>query len=57
MAEQGRLLARVATLGDEVRLRSMVSEHLSAIGASQLRRALAPVESGRMRCKVVLSGF
>lgn len=57
MAEQGRLLARVASLVDEGRLRSTVSEHLSPINAAQLRRAHALVESGRMRGKVVLSGF
>ncbi|RTL43007.1 MAG: zinc-binding alcohol dehydrogenase family protein [Burkholderiales bacterium] len=57
MAEQGRLLARVASLVDEGRLRSTVSEHLSPINAAQLRRAHELVESGRMRGKVVLSGF
>ena len=57
IAEQGRLLARVAGLVDEGRLRSTVSEHLSPINAAQLRRAHALVESGRMRGKVVLSGF
>lgn len=57
MAEQGRLLARVAALVDEGRLRSTVSEHLSPINAAQLRRAHELVESGRMRGKVVLSGF
>lgn len=57
MAEQGRLLARVARLVDEGRLRSTVSEHLSPINAAQLRRAHELVESGRMRGKVVLSGF
>jgi len=57
MAEQGRLLSRVAALVDEGRLRSTVSEHFSPINAAQLRRAHALVESGRMRGKVVLSGF
>lgn len=57
IAEQGRLLARVAELVDSGRLRSTVSEHLSPINAEQLRRAHALVESGRMRGKVVLSGF
>lgn len=56
MAAQGRLLARVAALVDEGRLRSTVSERLQPINAAQLRRAHALVESGRMRGKVVLSG-
>lgn len=56
VAAQGRLLARVAALADEGRLRSTVSEHLSPINAAQLRRAHGLVESGRMRGKVVLSG-
>ena len=38
-------------------LRSTVSEHLSPINAAQLRQAHAWVESGRMRGKLVVSGF
>lgn len=57
VAEQGRLLARVATLVDEGRLISTVSEQLSPINAANLRRAHERVESGRMRGKLVLSGF
>ncbi|MFT7773436.1 zinc-binding alcohol dehydrogenase family protein [Roseateles sp.] len=57
IAEQGRLLARVANLVDEGRLRSTVSERLSPINAANLRRAHELVESGRMRGKLVLSGF
>jgi zinc-binding alcohol dehydrogenase family protein len=57
IAEQGHLLSRVAQLVDEGRLRSTVSEHLSPINAAQLRQAHEWVESGRMRGKVVLSGF
>lgn len=57
MAEQGRLLARVAELVDAGRLRSTVSEHFSPINAANLRRAHALLESGRMRGKLVLSGF
>lgn len=56
IAEQGRLLARVAALVDAGRLRTTVSEQLSPINAANLRRAHALVESGRMRGKVVLSG-
>lgn len=57
IAEQGRLLARVAALVDEGRVRTTVSEQFSPINAANLRRAHALVESGRMRGKVVLSGF
>lgn len=56
IAEQGRLLARVAELADTGRLRTTLSEQLSPINAAQLRRAHALVESGRMRGKLVLSG-
>jgi len=57
MAEQGRLLARVAALVDEGRLRTTVSEQMSPINAANLKRAHALIESGRMRGKLVLSGF
>ena len=57
IAEQGRLLARVAALVDAGRLRTTVSEQLSPINAANLRRAHQLVESGRMRGKIVLSGF
>ncbi|MFG6461207.1 zinc-binding alcohol dehydrogenase family protein [Roseateles sp. DXS20W] len=56
VAEQGRLLARVAALVDAGRLHTTVSEQLSPINAANLRQAHALVESGRMRGKVVLSG-
>jgi zinc-binding alcohol dehydrogenase family protein len=57
VAEQGRLLARVAALVDAGRLRTTVSKQLSPINAANLRRAHQLVESGRMRGKIVLSGF
>lgn len=57
MAEQGRLLARVAALVDAGRLRTTVSEQFSPINAANLRKAHELVESGRMRGKVVLAGF
>lgn len=57
IAEQGRLLARVAALLDEGRLRSTLSEQFSPINAANLRRAHELLESGRMRGKLVLSGF
>lgn len=57
IGRQGELLARVASLVDDGRLASTVSERLSPINAANLRRAHQLVESGRMRGKVVLSGF
>jgi NADPH:quinone reductase-like Zn-dependent oxidoreductase len=46
-----------AALVDAGRLRTTVSEQFSPINAANLRRAHELVESGRMRGKVVLSGF
>jgi zinc-binding alcohol dehydrogenase family protein len=57
IAEQGRLLAAVARLVDDGRVRSTQGEHFGAIDAANLRRAHAFVESGRARGKVVLSGW
>ena len=54
---KGLTTAALAMLVDEGRLRSTVSEHLSPINAAQLRQAHALLESGRMRGKLVLSGF
>lgn len=57
MAEQGRLLDRVAALVDEGRIRSTSTEVLHPIDAANLKRAHALIESGRARGKVVLEGF
>ena len=57
IAQQGELLARVAALVDAGQLRTTVSEQMSPINAANLRRAHALLESGRMRGKLVLSGF
>ncbi|PZP29954.1 MAG: zinc-binding alcohol dehydrogenase family protein [Roseateles depolymerans] len=57
IAEQGRLLARVAALADEGHVRTTVTRQLSPINAAQLRIAHAEIESGRMRGKLVLTGF
>jgi zinc-binding alcohol dehydrogenase family protein len=57
VAEQGRLLARITALVDAGRVRTTVSEQLRPINAVNLRRAHELVESGRMRGKIVLSGF
>ncbi|WP_374346982.1 zinc-binding alcohol dehydrogenase family protein [Chitinimonas sp.] len=57
MAEQGRLLARVAELADASKLRSTVNANFGTINAANLRRAHALLESGQSRGKIVLSGF
>ncbi|WP_295857310.1 zinc-binding alcohol dehydrogenase family protein [uncultured Xylophilus sp.] len=55
--QQRLLLNRVADLVDERRLRTTLAEHLGTVNASNLRRAHALVESGKVRGKVVLEGF
>jgi zinc-binding alcohol dehydrogenase family protein len=57
MAEQGRLLAEVARLVDEGRLRSTARMHFGTIDAANLLRAHAWVESGKALGKAVLEGF
>lgn len=57
MAEQGRLLARVAELVDAGTLRTTLGEHFGTINAANLRRAHALLESHRARGKIVLEGF
>jgi NADPH:quinone reductase len=57
MAEQGRILARVATLIDEGELRGIQRETLSPINAENLREAHRRLESGKTIGKLVLSGW
>ncbi len=57
MIEQHRLLSFVAQEIDAGRLRTTVSEVLSPINASNMRRAHKMVESGTARGKIVLEGF
>jgi NADPH:quinone reductase len=54
MIEQKHLLARVAQLVDEGRIRSTVTERIGDFSAAGLRRAHELVESGRMTGKVVV---
>ena len=54
MAEQGRILDRVAALVDAGRVRSTLSEHFGAFNAANLRRAHALLESNQARGKIVL---
>jgi zinc-binding alcohol dehydrogenase family protein len=53
--EHKRLLARVAALVDEGRVRTTVTETIEDFSAAGLRRAHALVESGRMTGKVVVT--
>ena len=57
MAEQGRLLSRVAELIDQGKLRSTQRQTLSPINAVNLKKAHAFVESGKAMGKIKLSGF
>jgi len=57
MARQGELLAEVATLVDEGRIRTTANASFGAINAANLRKAHALIESGRAQGKVVLQGF
>lgn len=57
MAEQGRILARVAALIDEGELRGIQREALSPIHAENLREAHRRLESGKTIGKLVLSGW
>jgi NADPH2:quinone reductase len=57
MAEQGRLLARVAALIDAGELRTTLTQTLSPINAATLRDAHARIESGRMLGKIAIVGW
>ena len=57
MAEQGRLLDRVAELVDRGELRSTQTQTLSPINVENLKEAHALSESGKGIGKVTLSGF
>ena len=57
MAEQGQLLAEVARLIDDGRLRTTAGAHFGTINAANLLSAHAFVESGKAQGKVVLEGF
>lgn len=57
MAEQGRILARVADLVDAGRLRGTRTQTLSPINAANLREAHRRLESGRTIGKLSLSGW
>ncbi len=57
MAEQGRILARVAELVDAGRLRGTLTDTLSPISAETLREAHRRLESGRTIGKLAVAGW
>jgi zinc-binding alcohol dehydrogenase family protein len=57
MIRQHEILERVAALIDAGTLRTTLGEHFGTIGADNLRRAHALIESGRARGKIVLENF
>jgi NADPH2:quinone reductase len=57
MIEQHRLLARIAALVDEGRIRSTMTQDMGPITAENLRRAHLHQESGTAIGKTVLTGF
>ena len=57
MIEQHKLLSKVAELVDAGKIRTTLTKTVGAINAVNLKKAHALVESGKMKGKVVLSGF
>ncbi|MET0438234.1 MAG: zinc-binding alcohol dehydrogenase family protein [Devosia sp.] len=57
MNEQGKLLDAVASLIDEGKIRTTVSEVLRPINADNLKKAHSLIETGKAKGKIVLEGF
>jgi NADPH:quinone reductase len=57
IAEQGKLLNKVASLVDEGKIKPTLGNHFGRINAANLKRAHAHIESGRAKGKIVLEGF
>jgi zinc-binding alcohol dehydrogenase family protein len=57
MGEQGRLLTEVARLVDAGQIRTTLRQNLGVIGAANLKRAHALIESRATIGKIVLAGF
>jgi zinc-binding alcohol dehydrogenase family protein len=57
MAEQGELLAEVATLVDAGRVKTTATGNFGSINATNLRAAHKLIESGKAKGKIVLEGF
>jgi len=57
IGEQGKLLNEIATLIDDGRIRTTLTETLQPINAANLMKAHALIEAGTARGKIVLEGF
>ena len=57
MDEQGEILNTLATLVDDGKIRTTLTETLSPINAANLKTVHALIESGTTRGKIVLEGF
>jgi zinc-binding alcohol dehydrogenase family protein len=57
MAEQNRILNRIAELVDAGTIRTTVNQNFGRINADNLKRAHALIESNRAQGKIVLEGF
>lgn len=57
MAEQGKLLNKVAKLIDDGRIKTTLAEVMRPINAENLKKAHAILESGKSKGKIVLEGF
>jgi len=57
MAEQNRILNRIAELVDAGTIRTTANENFGTINAENLKRAHALLESNRAQGKIVLAGF
>ena len=57
MAEQNRILNRIAELVDAGTIRTTVNRNFGVINAGNLKRAHALLESNRAQGKIVLEGF
>ena len=57
VAEQNKLLTKVAELVDAGKIKTTLTETYGVINAANLRRAHALIESGKARGKIVLEGF
>ncbi|MEK1902563.1 MAG: zinc-binding dehydrogenase, partial [Rhizobium sp.] len=52
-----KILNKISELVDAGKIRTTLSETVGAINATNLKKAHAMVESGKMKGKVVLAGF
>ncbi|EPF75829.1 Zn-dependent oxidoreductase [Acinetobacter gyllenbergii] len=57
MIKQSQLLNQIASLVDEGKIKTTVSQMLSPINAENLKRAHQQIESGTTKGKIVLHGF